>query len=249
MASTTINENDLCKRSNTYYLNSFDYTNWYNNLVDEYRIAQNYFIGPLRDRVLAQLIVEYSDTPYPEFDLAYQQFKNDSINPTVKENTIRRVDETRAKLKRKKNEWNTVLSSAKIKSIEGKELVLSDVIKNKKFIIIDCWATWCQPCMKQKPYLEEFEEKYKDSISFVYLSADEDYSKWENYIKATKPHADNQFFLVNSFKSAFATFFNIDAIPRYIFLKNEGKDIVSSAMPIPAVKDAFNMVLKEAINL
>ena len=49
------------------------------------------------------------------------------------------------------------------------------VIKNDSFkgkpIIINFWATWCQPCMKEIPTLKELDEK--DEIDIVGIALDE----------------------------------------------------------------------------
>ena len=29
-------------------------------------------------------------------------------------------------------------------------------------MVIDVWASWCQPCKQEFPHLKELEEKYKD---------------------------------------------------------------------------------------
>jgi len=234
---------------NIYYLNlnSFNYKNWYSNLREEYTTAFNFFDGLLRDKVLAELIVEYSDKNYIDFNAVYWKFKTDCNNEVIKRNTIEIVEKNASKGKYDIKKLPSVLSTATIKNIAGEQFTLADVFSGKKYIIVDCWATWCIPCVKQKPYLQAFEKKYKDSVYFVYLSADEDSVRWKKYLKNKKTRTDNQFILANSFKSVFATFFEINTIPRYIFLKNDAQNIISPAMPIPTSKEAFEAVVKDAI--
>lgn len=245
-----INENYVTAATvyNIYYLNSFDYTNWYSNLKNEYNSARDSFEGLLRDKVLSNLIIEYSDKSYKNFDSLYQNFKKDCKDLAIRTNTIKIVEKKILRGRYDITALASILSTATIKNIEGKEFALSEIFKGKKYIILDCWATWCGPCIQQKPYLQTFEKKYKDSVYFVYLSVDIDSTKWEKYVKTKKINTHNQYILTKSFKSVFATFFGIDAIPRYIFLKNEGKDIVSPAMPIPIMKEIFESIIKNELN-
>lgn len=46
--------------------------------------------------------------------------------------------------------------------------VSSDLIKNK-IVVVDYWATWCVPCMKEMPYLEKAYEKYKNNPDVVFM--------------------------------------------------------------------------------
>jgi len=46
--------------------------------------------------------------------------------------------------------------------------------KDAKLVIVDAWATWCGPCMKNFPHLVEMHEKYADKgLVAISLSLDE----------------------------------------------------------------------------
>lgn len=57
------------------------------------------------------------------------------------------------------------------KDAQGKDHRLSEL--KGKYVFIDVWASWCYPCRKEYPYLQELEEKMEGkNIVFVGISCD-----------------------------------------------------------------------------
>lgn len=66
--------------------------------------------------------------------------------------------------------------------INREQVKLSDF--KGKVIVIDLWATWCGPCIKEKPYWDALENKYKNNPNFAFLSVSIDrFNTWKNYIE------------------------------------------------------------------
>ncbi len=47
------------------------------------------------------------------------------------------------------------------------------VLKSKKPVLVDLWATWCRPCQMIAPILDELAEEYNGKVSFVKLDVDQ----------------------------------------------------------------------------
>ncbi len=47
-------------------------------------------------------------------------------------------------------------------------------------IVIDIWATWCAPCIKQIPYFDSLAMS-NEHIKFISISIDSDFDKWSAY--------------------------------------------------------------------
>ena len=70
----------------------------------------------------------------------------------------------------------------------GKKIKLENYLSNVP-VLINFWATWCAPCIKEMPYLDQFEKKYKDkgfSVLAVSVDNQESLSQVRSFIKTKK---------------------------------------------------------------
>ncbi len=118
--------------------------------------------------------------------------------------------------------------------IDGKEWTLADF--KGKYVYVDMWATWCNPCRREFPYLKELEEKLKDAqIVFLGLSVDGEKANWEKMVRSGAM-CGTQLYLGP--RSDFQTAYNIKGIPRFILLDKEGV-IISNDMTRPSAPETL----------
>ena len=55
---------------------------------------------------------------------------------------------------------------------DGQEVVLSEVLKEKDMVLINIWASWCNPCRMEFPYMQEAYAQYQDQVEIIALSCE-----------------------------------------------------------------------------
>lgn len=66
--------------------------------------------------------------------------------------------------------WAKSFINQKAPEIVVEEWLTEKPDTNGKFILIDFWATWCGPCKKAIPDLNEFHKKFKDKLVVIGIS-------------------------------------------------------------------------------
>ena len=92
-----------------------------------------------------------------------------------------------------------------------------------KNLFINYWATWCNPCLAEMPYMAELYEKYKDEedIIFLYLSR-EKLETIKNYIPKDESLQQLPIYKIITDDEFFAT----SGIPTTFIINSDGEVIV-----------------------
>lgn len=78
----------------------------------------------------------------------------------------------------------TVVPDFKVKDKSGKEVALSTLRQGKKYVLIDFWASWCNPCRKEIPNLKKLYAQYSEKgFEIVSISIDQKKADWEKALK------------------------------------------------------------------
>ena len=59
-----------------------------------------------------------------------------------------------------------------VTTYDGKEVSLYKVLEEKDMVLLNLWATWCGPCAREFPAMQEAYEQYQDKVEIIALSVE-----------------------------------------------------------------------------
>ena len=59
-----------------------------------------------------------------------------------------------------------------VTTYDGKTFTLSEILAEKKLVLINIWATWCGPCKMEFPIMDEVYRRYSDRVEILAISGD-----------------------------------------------------------------------------
>jgi len=85
-------------------------------------------------------------------------------------------------LHKKQSEVGSVAPDFNLKDFNNKEISLSD-FRDKKFVLLDFWASWCEPCRDDMPALKNIYKTYcKKGLEIIGISKDDNLLYWKKAI-------------------------------------------------------------------
>ena len=127
----------------------------------------------------------------------------------------------------------------------GSKMNLSDL--TGKVIVIDVWATWCSPCVSQRPAMLELAKKYQNNpdIAVIMLSVDSSIERWKEYVSRTNiGNYGLDLNIPDGMSAEFGEKYCIKSIPRYIIINRQGQIVnANSPEPSPALEQLIEQEL------
>ena len=108
----------------------------------------------------------------------------------------------------------------KFTALDGREVDLEGM--RGKVVLIDCWATWCPPCLREMPRVKAaYDRFHSKGFEVVGISSDDDREALEKFVKENRIPWP-QYFDGKGELNAFALKFDVGGIPTIWLLDRKG---------------------------
>jgi len=105
---------------------------------------------------------------------------------------------------------------------EGSNVQFSKILNKYKGkqVVIDVWASWCKDCIVGMPKINQLQKDNPETV-FLFLSLDKSLGSWRKGIEKYEVKGEH-YYMKSGWKGEFATFIDLDWIPRYLIIdKNQ----------------------------
>lgn len=249
------NRNDTNLFFNTYnyskYLNSFitffENNFYYSTPSGDEQLAQSFtsFAAianhDIKDYMLTNLMETYYNSRNSNFDSLLVQYHEVCTNILYKSFIDSLYKPERGKLKITLEQ----VFESKMISPENDTFRIKEIFKGKP-VVIDCWASWCVPCLKEIPFSKKIENEYIGKVDFIYLSFDKSKKAWFTKNKQLK-FSKNSYLVEGGFQSDIANYFGIVSIPHYLIFDGNGL-LITKNPPRPSRKEALEKLLNNILD-
>lgn len=123
------------------------------------------------------------------------------------------------------NRMGDTIFDHSLNSTKGKNKKLSEIQKDKKYIMLDFWGTWCKPCTDLTPKLRDISKRYSEQMSLVGIAFDNDKNKVLEYTKKNKMDWFHTYIDRKERKNSLISELRITAYPTFILLDRNQKII------------------------
>ena len=125
--------------------------------------------------------------------------------------------------KQKHSVYETAIQGLKLTTTKNTSVELKNV--KEPILVLNFWASWCVPCLKEFPTLVQFQAKFKDQVKVIGINGDEENPA--EMVKKTEAKYKLNFESVTDADSALANKFLVSTYPVSIVF-HKGKVIYVS---------------------
>ena len=104
----------------------------------------------------------------------------------------------------------------KLPDLDGREVSL-DQYKGK-VVLLDFWATWCNPCRMTMPVLEKLQKEYPDTMVLLAINLQETRDEVRNYVR--EHNVDSRVLLDE--EGSVGQVYGTGAIPMHVLIDKAG---------------------------
>lgn len=192
---------------------------------------------------------------YILYGVFFQGELKDEIESKLRDNEKQKIKSAKESIAEMTATMKSTLSTGKLLKVGGKYIdaegemlsgekkKLSEVISSKKLILLDFWASWCIPCLKEMPEIVKLHNKHRDQgLQIVGISLDKNREKWRDAVESFGMQWTQ--FIDSNLSNPIADIYEANTIPHTVLIDEQGT-IVAINLRGEELKNRIEELLSE----
>jgi thiol-disulfide isomerase/thioredoxin len=239
---------EIMREENKLFFSSLDTIKKYPGKMDSLM-----FFSPIRhisDPILRQMVLtEILNQFLESSDIRMFEKYNKEVNSYITETYLKEPLDNQYKDTKERIDKPIFASESTLNKLNGTTVksCIDILIKaNKgKVIYVDCWATWCGPCIGEIPNSKKLMSDFKNkNVAFVYICLDSDEKIWKSIISKYEI-GGNHLFLNKKQSADFRQVFVTIGLPHYILFDKNGNIFENGTLRPLEIKDKLDNLLEQ----
>jgi len=130
-----------------------------------------------------------------------------------------------------------------IKDINNSEKIISS--SKNKVLLLNFWATWCAPCIKEIPELVELKKKFKNNVEVYFLSVDFNVKK--TVPKFLKKNKLENLLIFNDEKLKISSKFGVKVMPTTVIINKDFEEVAQVKGYVDWLSTEYISYIKELL--
>ena len=127
--------------------------------------------------------------------------------------------------------------------LDGGEQTLRSLLAPGRRLLINVWATWCGPCLREMPHVQALHEELSGGeFDIVAISLDDDLEALAKFLAENKVPWAN---LIGEEAKELATKYEVRGIPTMVLVDQQGQ-VVAVANKVDTLKPQIKKLLEAA---
>lgn len=136
------------------------------------------------------------------------------------------------------------LPNITLKNLDGKSVNISSFNKVENPVMINFWATWCAPCIKELKAISKYYPKWQEEFNLEIIAVSVDDAKTKNRVRPQVNGAGWKYTVLFDENLEFKQAMNVSNVP-YSFLIYKGKIVYVHSGYTPGIENELYEKLKE----
>jgi|GEM_PF-5286728 len=128
----------------------------------------------------------------------------------------------------------------------GDEKIINTKSFLGKYLLLDFWASWCQPCREKRPKVEEVRKLFsQDKLEILSISLDKTIGDIEKFRREQHPMEWNHSLIPERFESAVLKNLSVNTLPTAYLIDQYGRIVaISDELTKDKIIETFKRIIK-----